>query len=961
MKKSIVLLFLITNFISNAQQYSGMCFVQATGSPVATTGAPGNVASGDFNNDGKQDLAAAIYSGSKISIFLGNGSGSFSAGTPVSITAPNYVLVGDFNADGNKDLAVGSNYKISIFLGTGAGTFGAPTVYSNINYGPIYMTLADVNSDGIQDILCTTIGGSKYYYVLIGVGNGTFVASSHYAGYADDVTCLASGDVNSDGFPDIIFPTGSMITGYAAEVAFGNGTSNFTSIPYVANSTYYNIPSGGNQHMAMGDFNEDGKLDVAELMMDQATGTSSLNSVFISLNSGVAGSYYNSVTSIPVGANPAFVGVADFNMDNHKDLIVLNSGGNSFTILAGNGLGNFSAAGNYPTGNVASSITINDFNGDGFPDVAISNNSSSNSISVWLNAMPKVVTTGGSVCAGKPITLSASVTGADAYTYLWSTGSTGLTTVVSPVSPSSYNFIATNSSLQCSTTVTSLVTIRPAAAVFTVNNAAVCAGNSAPLTVNPTASHTSYAWLPASGLNIYTGANVIATPAATTVYTITATNTFGCSYSTTATAVVNPLPVLSVPSQSACVGESVTLTASGASTYVWSPSATLSSSTGSSVVASPAVTTLYSITGTSSQGCVSSTTSSVNLRTRPEIRIGNAPDSRQHLQPTKFYSSATGNSYVWSVSTAMLSSISFTGQGTNAISNVAWGGFSNVESTLQKVILKLDGCSTSLFLPLNVSPGPVLCNINGPTTAAPGSTQVYSIACGSSLFPGCTWFCDGGTILSGQGTGSVTIKWGTGYVGRLGYQATNPNINAGQNSTLDVALCASVAPVNPSNNSILTPNPVTVCASAGSIHLFAANTGSTYLWSTGSTSQTLVAPVNSTGYADNYYVTITNTNGCKSSFFQTMITNLGCRAAGVNNEVAYEANVLFYPNPANGSVFVEAVSSETVGEVVIRNLIGEIVYQSTINSAKQEINISHLSAGVYTLYNRGMRGKLVKE
>jgi hypothetical protein len=447
------------------------------------------------------------------------------------------------------------------------------------------------------------------------------------------------------------------------------------------------------------------------------------------------------------------------------------------------------------------------------------------------------------------------------------------------------------------------------------------------------------------------------------VYTITATNLFGCTYSTSASVVVKPVPTVVVPSQGACVGESATLTASGAVSYVWSPASSLSSSTGSSVIASPSGTTLYTIVGTGSNGCSNSTTASVNIIPRPEIRIGpSLPDSPQHLQPTKFYSSATGNSYVWSVSTALLSSVPFSGQGTSSINSVAWQAPTNIESTLQKVTLKLDGCSTSLFLPLNNATGGAvkLCSISGPVTAAAGSTQVYSINCGTALFPGNTWFCDGGTILSGQGTSSVTIKWGSGYVGRLGYQAVG---STGQNSTLDVAICSSTAPVNPSGNSILAPHPATVCHSAGSTNLTAANSGSTYLWSTGSTAQNIIAPVNSTGYADYYYVTVTNTNGCKSSFFQTVITNLACREAGINSNSGQEfvEDVKFYPNPASNKLVFEALEGHAIGKVTITNSLGEIVFEREVNEDKAQFDISHFASGVYVVYNRGAKAKLIKE
>src|SRR5260221_404051 len=89
---------------------------------------PSSVAVGDFNGDGKQDLAVANYSSSNVTVLLGNGSGGFApaAGSPLSVgTNGISVAVGDFDGDGKQDLAVANwnSANVTVLLGNGAGGF----------------------------------------------------------------------------------------------------------------------------------------------------------------------------------------------------------------------------------------------------------------------------------------------------------------------------------------------------------------------------------------------------------------------------------------------------------------------------------------------------------------------------------------------------------------------------------------------------------------------------------------------------------------------------------------------------------------------------------------------------------------------------------------------------------------------------------------------------------------------
>jgi FG-GAP-like repeat/FG-GAP repeat len=175
------------------------------------------VAVGDFNGDGIPDLVVANSGnpnnngqGGGVSVLLGKGDGTFEAAVNYTAgLAPFSVTVGDFNGDGIPDLAVNnfSSGDVSVLLGKGDGTFQAA-----VNYavgpgasGPSGVAVRDFNGDGIPDLAVAFGGGVR---VLLGKGDGTFqtTAIGYLAGGAYFFTytpCLAVGDFNGDGFPDL--------------------------------------------------------------------------------------------------------------------------------------------------------------------------------------------------------------------------------------------------------------------------------------------------------------------------------------------------------------------------------------------------------------------------------------------------------------------------------------------------------------------------------------------------------------------------------------------------------------------------------------------------------------------------------------------------------------------------------------------------------------------------------------
>ena len=151
-------------------------------SSTLTTGlSPYRMAQGDFNLDGKTDLAVANSGSSTVSIFMGNGDGTFQAAQNISVSNyPFSVSVGDFNGDGKPDLAVGfeSSVGISILLGNGDGTF-QPAISTAAGFGNYGSVAGDFNKDGKLDLAVTDYFAGRVY-VLIGNGDGTFQPAVSY-------------------------------------------------------------------------------------------------------------------------------------------------------------------------------------------------------------------------------------------------------------------------------------------------------------------------------------------------------------------------------------------------------------------------------------------------------------------------------------------------------------------------------------------------------------------------------------------------------------------------------------------------------------------------------------------------------------------------------------------------------------------------------------------------------------
>jgi hypothetical protein len=326
---------------------------------------------GDFNNDGKVDIAVINYNVDNVGIFLGYGNGSFANQVTYSTgrgTRPCWVAFGDFNNDQQLDMTT-ANYNdnsISILLGYGNGSFATFNGYfTGSGSMPMYLSVNDFNNDHKLDIAVVNYG-TNTIVILFGFGDGTFLLGSAFStGIGSQPNTLAVGDFNKDGRLDIA--VGNPASNNVG-VFLGNGTKPFSG------TRGRSTGAGSQPHsVAIGDFNNDGRSDV--VVANYGT-----DNVGILLGQGHS-MFDTMITYFTgVGSAPYFVAIGDFNNDNQSDIVVTNSGTDNIAILLGYGNGTFNITASHSTG-VRSrpyTVAIADFNNDNISDVVVANSGTNN-------------------------------------------------------------------------------------------------------------------------------------------------------------------------------------------------------------------------------------------------------------------------------------------------------------------------------------------------------------------------------------------------------------------------------------------------------------------------------------------------------------------------------------------------------------------------------------------------------
>ncbi len=279
---------------------------------------------GEFNNDGRPDLVIAtlgeypFLEDSSVSVLLGNGDGTFQA--PYRVADSGFPVVGDLNGDGELDLAVAminfSDSAIGVLLGNGDGTFRPGGNFDSLG-APVEPVLGDLNRDGALDVVAVNVSRDTVI-VMLGNGDGTLQAARHYAaGRFPNSVALA--DFNRDGVLDLAATNEvSFLSGFRSTVTIllGNGDGSFRTHVQHELGSILSKP----QMVVTADFNGDGNMDVGALVRDVAPTYQPVVSVLL----GNGDASFQAATHHAVEPYTVFVAAADLNGDGLADLATAN-------------------------------------------------------------------------------------------------------------------------------------------------------------------------------------------------------------------------------------------------------------------------------------------------------------------------------------------------------------------------------------------------------------------------------------------------------------------------------------------------------------------------------------------------------------------------------------------------------------------------------------------------------------
>jgi hypothetical protein len=307
-------------------------FRPAAGSPFAAGKSPNDIGAGDFDGNGALDLAFANHDAAYVTLLLGDGKGGFrpAPGSPFGVQSkphPHGVAVGDFNGDGKLDLAVESwgIDSVEVLLGDGKGGLARPGALFAVGRMPYQrLRAADLDGDGRADLVTTNFEGASVS-VLLADGKGGFrVTPGSPFPAGNSPFAVAIGDLDGDRHLDLAVANYSGqeadFSRDGVQVLLGDGKGGFNRL---AGSPF---PARSPVRIALGDLDSDGRPEIA-------TPNSSGSDVTILRRAESGG--YEVARRVTVGGGPQGLAIADLNGDGRGDLVVCNSAENDVRIFWG--------------------------------------------------------------------------------------------------------------------------------------------------------------------------------------------------------------------------------------------------------------------------------------------------------------------------------------------------------------------------------------------------------------------------------------------------------------------------------------------------------------------------------------------------------------------------------------------------------------------------------------------------
>lgn len=373
---------------------------------------PGPLLTADLNGDGKPDLAMTAFTGTAgfaevmiNSTTPGSSTATFATPADFPLTtngSPSAIAVSDINGDGKRDLIAADLFNNTLLVllnntnpGSTSPAFLARQAFT-VGTRPDGVVAVDVNGDGKPDLASANSGSDNISVMLnttvTGATTVTFASPQAFS-TGSGPSSIVSADVNGDGKPDLVVSNATNFDNTVSVLL--NTTATGAGTPSFAAQQTFGTGTSPNAVVAV-DVNGDGKPDLA-------VANSLSGNVSVLLNTTVPGSATASFTTqqaFTTGTEPLTLASADVNGDGKPDLVVTNStpGGNTVSVLInttapGASIPSFAAQQAFVTGSVPISVTLLDVNGDGAADIATSNNIDKN-VSVLLNALYAVSASG---------------------------------------------------------------------------------------------------------------------------------------------------------------------------------------------------------------------------------------------------------------------------------------------------------------------------------------------------------------------------------------------------------------------------------------------------------------------------------------------------------------------------------------------------------------------------------------
>lgn len=520
-----------------------------------------------------------------------------------------------------------------------------------------------------------------------------------------------------------------------------------------------------------------------------------------------------------------------------------------------------------------------------------------------------------SFCTGDSAMAGTTATGGTGpYNYSWSPSTgisspTSATTYAHPTSTTTYTVTVTDNT-GCVTTDNVMVTVNslPVIAATAVNDS-ICPGDSATLYVS--GSSSGYLWQPGGNTNMAW----IASPSASTTYTVVGTDVNGCTNSITQTLTVVTPPTVAVTGNYSSVCDNavstLTLSASGASTYDWNSGA----GTGTTFTDMPSASQTYTVVGTDAFGCSGSATYSVTVFPSP-VAAATAPiDSVCAGTCVTITGTATGGSapYVYTWTPANVTTPSFTACPTSTTCYT----FTTVDN---------NGCSDAIVYCVNVNPLPNM-SVNGPNSICNGTPAALS-ASGAATF---SW-SDGATLDTTAGPNVMASPTTTTTYTVTG--TTAAGCIDSTTFTLAVNQLPSVTYTSSVNAVCLNDGPLTLTGGAPAVGVYSG---------TGVSGGVFTPMVAGNGTHVITYA-YTDVNGCSASATHSITVNA---CTGIN-ETSAAGGISIFPNPFSTLLTINRIATDEV-TVNIFDAEGRLVMSKQTSGSKIEIETAELANGIYSL------------